>query len=148
MSKVKKAQQNLTLPINVIDNLRNLSSYRKRNEIEPSSMADIVSFCLNRYFEENEEELSKANFFVAKNNGFGTDIILNDVIDELPIDVVENLGKLIETGAKLITLGDVNSYNIKKLNDILTIDEIEQIFAAVRQTALKKNIASRKRDNW
>ena len=148
MSKVKKAQQNLTLPIDVIDNLRNLSSYRKSRDVEPAAMADIVSLCLNRYFAENKQELNEANFFVAKNNGFGKEIILNDVIEELPPDVVENLSKLLETGAKLVFLSDVNSHNIKELSKILTTDEIERIFAAVHQTALKKSIANRRNDNW
>lgn len=133
MSKVKKAQQNLTLPIDIIDCLRNLSDYRKRRGVEPAAMADIVTLCLKRYFEENKQEVGEANFRAKKIEGRDNGLPISFVYPLLPDNVRRSLAKLVGTGAKITTLNDLNGHNIKNIMKLVTMQELGEIHDSVLQ---------------
>lgn len=65
MNKVEKAQQNFTLPLEVVNNLRTLSDYRKFKGKKPATMAAIVQDLLVKFLEENKSELQKAKLLLA-----------------------------------------------------------------------------------
>lgn len=133
MSKVKKAQQNLTLPIDIIDCLRNLSDYRKRRGVEPAAMAEIVVLCLKRYFEENEEEVREANFRAAKIEGRDNRLPISFVYPLLPDNVQRSLAKLVDAGAKITTINDLNGHNIKNIMKLVTMQELGEIYDSLLQ---------------
>lgn len=65
MNKVEKAQQNFTLPVEVVNDLRILSDYRKFKGKKPATMAAIVQDLLVKFLEENKSELQKAKLLLA-----------------------------------------------------------------------------------
>lgn len=65
MARINKAQQNLSLPVDVVETLRNLSAFRKFKGVESATMADIVNDALTDYFSTHSAEISKAKLLLA-----------------------------------------------------------------------------------
>lgn len=68
MARINKAQQNLSLPVDVVETLRNLSAYRKFKGVEGATMADIVNDALTDYFETHKAEITKAKLLLNDDN--------------------------------------------------------------------------------